>query len=824
MSFVTSTKTPDSPIIWLVSSHAVRSKFQPMIISFNVGEPGKSVQGGWTFTNGDDTYELVYTADEGGFQPEAAYIPIPVQDTNEVTEAKEQFYSLYEEAKAQVQEAIEAANENEEESVVDVRRKREAHGSFYNRRFYGGGHPRPYFGQHEAPLEQPTEDQVYKYTPYEGFVPVDGTVMEEVDEEKPEDVQYKYIPYRGYVPVEVADAIEKEQDEYAEAVQKRQEEYAEAVEMRQAKYAEAMEKQRAEDKKQRAVYYEAMEKQREEAKLQRAEYFEAVEAKREEAKQKRVEYFEAVEKKREEDINRVYKYVPLRGFVPAEAVEADEEADNKEFKFVPYRGFVPLNKDGELEEEEDDEMVEGKTYTYHPYLGYVPQDEDSKDDAPLFKYLPYRGFVKVNKDGEEEKPEYKSYFEMEQDTPYGHHDYHNKDKTYMYDPFRGFYPTMADKKMEEAEVDLRSDAVERKKRHTDDSHDTEDEAVEPKKAEALIMPYPVHHQVVPYAHHPMYAQQQMYAHHPMYAQQQMYAQHPMYTHFPGLPQPQKKVETETEETQAAEVTYSYDPFYGFVEIKKDEAEEGDVEEDKPQAVQEYKFVPYYGFVPVQKEGEEEAEVSEAAEAPAAHHVQYVFHPFYGYMPVETKKAEEEEEKEEVLYKLDPYFGFVPVEAKQEEMKDEEVAAARKKREAVNVVMSAPNFPQAQYQYQPHQYYQQHQYLPYSHVYPYSQVYPYVQVVNPITQQQQQNVESTKEATDEQVINDGNDVQAAQVPLQILPGVVHPFPVLGSPFITNPLIVGLQPALVTNPTLPLPESEFPVFSYEPNQDEQGAVDF
>ena len=58
------------------------------------GEPGKAVEGGWKFTNGDGTFELVYKADEAGFQPEADHIPVHGEDTDEVKEAQTQFYSL----------------------------------------------------------------------------------------------------------------------------------------------------------------------------------------------------------------------------------------------------------------------------------------------------------------------------------------------------------------------------------------------------------------------------------------------------------------------------------------------------------------------------------------------------------------------------------------------------------------------------------------------------------------------------------------------------------------------------------------------------------
>ena len=119
---------------------------------YMTGDPGSSVEGGWTFTNSDGTFELAYKADEAGFQPEADHIPVPVEDTNEVTGAKSTFYTLYDEHKAKVEagflpeaayipdtnEVVEAKNTfyslvedhkakveaAKAEAVVDARRKR----------------------------------------------------------------------------------------------------------------------------------------------------------------------------------------------------------------------------------------------------------------------------------------------------------------------------------------------------------------------------------------------------------------------------------------------------------------------------------------------------------------------------------------------------------------------------------------------------------------------------------------------------------------------------------------------------------------------------
>merc|ERR1719367_1059757 len=84
---------------------------------YMTGEPGKAVEGGWAFTNPDGTFKLVYKADEMGFQPEAEHIPVSVEDTNEVTEAKATFYSLRDEHIAKVEAA---AGDRRKREVMDV--------------------------------------------------------------------------------------------------------------------------------------------------------------------------------------------------------------------------------------------------------------------------------------------------------------------------------------------------------------------------------------------------------------------------------------------------------------------------------------------------------------------------------------------------------------------------------------------------------------------------------------------------------------------------------------------------------------------------------
>merc|ERR1711953_1117081 len=175
---------------------------------YMTGDPGKSVEGGWSFTNADGTYELVYKADEGGFQPEAEHIPVAVEDTNEVAEAKANFYTLFKEHEAKVQEALEndeAVAEVVEEAVIEetmVEKDDEAKSE--EKMVYAHGQ---LFGQ---PLQ-------YSFHPYLGFVPNVVTSGEKADEtmvEEGEVTEYKFVPYFGFVPAndEKTDDEEKGDD------------------------------------------------------------------------------------------------------------------------------------------------------------------------------------------------------------------------------------------------------------------------------------------------------------------------------------------------------------------------------------------------------------------------------------------------------------------------------------------------------------------------------------------------------------------------------------------------------------------------------------
>ncbi len=120
---------------------------------YMMGEPGKAVEGGWTFeTPGGEAFELTYKADEMGFQvrkklvksqltkilhipayfqPVANHIPVPVEDTNEVSEAKTKFYQLFEEQKEKVEAAQQEAEADTGDAVVSVAKRSAFHHQYY---------------------------------------------------------------------------------------------------------------------------------------------------------------------------------------------------------------------------------------------------------------------------------------------------------------------------------------------------------------------------------------------------------------------------------------------------------------------------------------------------------------------------------------------------------------------------------------------------------------------------------------------------------------------------------------------------------------------
>merc|ERR1712172_428465 len=308
---------------------------------YMTGEPGMAVEGGWTFTNPEGSYELVYKADEGGFQPEAAHIPVSVEDTNEVTEAKAAFYSLYDDHKAKV-EAAAAVSERKKRDVMDMSMEKSQDLTLpppphpYNfHPFLGLGGVKP----------EDSENELYKYVPYYGFVPAEGKADKEdpeaegEDEEK-EEILYKYDPLYGFVKAD--DEIKPlEEQEY--------------------KYTPYV------------GFVPATGDEDEDVKTYKFNPFYGFVEKTDEDN----------EETAEEMSEQQYKFVPFYGFVPVnedgEVEETAKNYGNLKYTFHPYYGFLPSEKEDTEETELDAKRKKRDAQffvnpVYHPVqqVVYVP--------------------------------------------------------------------------------------------------------------------------------------------------------------------------------------------------------------------------------------------------------------------------------------------------------------------------------------------------------------------------------------------------------------------------------------------------------------------
>merc|ERR1711899_341636 len=405
---------------------------------YMTGEPGKAVEGGWAFTNPDGTFKLVYKADEMGFQPEAEHIPVPVEDTNEVTEAKATFYSLFDEHKAKVDAAI----AEDAAAVVDARRKREAHGHGF--KFH------PYHGFVPVGAKDDTEEvKEFKFLPYHGFVPADETVEGEEEllkklhpyHQKLAEKRFKLHPYYGFVPIM---KMEEAEEDTAGVVTARKKRDTDEVEKNQdlilpppphpynfhpflGLVPGAVKPEDSENKLYKYVPYygfvplegEEGEEDAEETDAEEDEGEEMVKYKYdplygfvkadqeikplEEQEYKYTPYvgFVPVTGEEEEDV-KTYKFNPFYGFVEKTDENAEETTmEEQKYKFVPFYGFVPVNEDGEVEETA--KAYGNLEYTFHPYFGYLPPPVQKNDEEQLYKLDPIVGFVPIETDDDDDQ-------------------------------------------------------------------------------------------------------------------------------------------------------------------------------------------------------------------------------------------------------------------------------------------------------------------------------------------------------------------------------------------------------------------------------------
>merc|ERR1712238_402097 len=342
---------------------------------YMTGDPGSSVEGGWTFTNSDGTFELAYKANEAGFQPEAEHIPIPVEDTNEVTGAKNIFYSLVEEHKAKVEAA-------KAEAVVDARRKRSPDDVFRyedeatGQSHYMTGEPgKAVEGGWTFTNPEGSYELVYKVEA--GFVPEAAYIPDTNEVTEAKTTFYSlYDEHKAKVEAAIA-------KDAAEAV----------VDARRKRDAHGFYKLHP---------YHAAAKEGEEVKeFKFLPYHGFVPA--DEMVEGEEQLLKGLHPYHQKMTEKRFKLDPYYGFVPVE----EEPKEVKEFKFLPYHGFVPIMEEeapaavSERKKRDVMDMSMEKTqdltlpppphpYNFHPFLGrggVKPEDSESK----LYKYVPYYG-------------------------------------------------------------------------------------------------------------------------------------------------------------------------------------------------------------------------------------------------------------------------------------------------------------------------------------------------------------------------------------------------------------------------------------------------
>merc|ERR1711923_660030 len=101
--------------------------------------------------------------------------------------------------------------------------------------------------------------------------------------------------------------------------------------------------------------------------------------------------------KPEDSDNKLYKYIPYYGFVPAEKEDEEEKDPTVLYKYDPLYGFVKADQEIKPLEEQE--------YKYTPYVGFVPVTGEEDEDVKTYKFNPFYGFVEKTDEGREETAE-----------------------------------------------------------------------------------------------------------------------------------------------------------------------------------------------------------------------------------------------------------------------------------------------------------------------------------------------------------------------------------------------------------------------------------
>merc|ERR1712223_51289 len=279
----------------------------------------------------------------------------------------------------------------------------------------------PYYGYIPAE-EEPKEVKEFKFLPYHGFVPADKAIEGEEElvknlhpyHQKMASKRFKLDPYYGFVPI-------MEEEEPA-AVSERKKRDTETVEKSQDLIMPphpnnfhpflglgAVKPEDSDNKLYKYIpYYGFVPAGKEDEEENEEENEEAVEGEDEEPTvfykyDPYVGFVPATGEEEDEDL-KTYKFNPFYGFV--EKTDEDKEATAEEmkdqqYKFVPFYGFVPVNEDGEIEETAKD--YGNLKYTFHPYYGFLPTPTDGEDKTQLYKLDPVVGFYPSEKTEEVEE-------------------------------------------------------------------------------------------------------------------------------------------------------------------------------------------------------------------------------------------------------------------------------------------------------------------------------------------------------------------------------------------------------------------------------------
>merc|ERR1712106_598234 len=549
---------------------------------YMTGDPGASVEGGWAFTNSDGTFELVYKADEGGFQPEADHIPVAVADTNDVTAAKTSFYTLFEEHKAKVEAAI----AEDATSVVDARRKRS---------------PQDVFRYEDAETGQS------HYMTGEPGKAVEGGFTF-TNPEGSYELVYKademgFQPEAAHIPIPVEDT-----DEVVDAKTKFYSLYDEhKAKVEAAAVVDARRKREAHHPHGDT---DTVEKSQDLIMPPHPYNFHP--------------FLGLGAVKPEDSANKLYKYIPYYGFVPAEEedeeenvgeVEVEDEKERVLYKYDPLYGFVKADQEIKPLEEQE--------YKYTPYVGFVPVTGEEEEDVKTYKFNPFYGFVEKNDEDREKTAE-----EMK-DQQYKFVPYYGflptptdgevETQLYKLDPVVGFYPS---EKTEEVEVEEVGAKLEAKRKKRD--------------AQFLYVPhFPLTAQYLPV----------IYPHFSPITTQVQYT--------PGRVAAEEETGESTEETKPAVaplVPASTSLLYPVTYPVGHPATFPVTQVVYP--VQGQATLPEEEF-PVIPHDEEDTKPGPVEKNAKNHgNLKYTFHPYYGFLPTPT----DGEVGTQLLYKLDPVLG------------------------------------------------------------------------------------------------------------------------------------------------------------------------